>query len=301
MTLYKDGGGPSGRQFERGVSGDDLFIGKDTALGIAKGKRVTSETQLLAFVDTCFMAARQSFGDEEKAQWRARWKDWEEFREAFQQRASPSPGDDDQEGASGQEAPRRTVLTVDRQGVSLRFPMTIRLPIPGKAARRAHILWIAAFVLAVVTGVITLPGLGDDGDGSQGKSGATPGPSATSTAPESSSLRGPDPTGSRPPATDDELLHLSRTSGPQRTMVTLDASGFTAHEQVRFEIFEGGCNVPFPKDDRPVLRDVSADSDGAVKASLRLYTDVDCAGGSVEVRATGRDSKTTRSADFTFN
>ncbi|MGW7207574.1 hypothetical protein [Streptomyces sp. NPDC054837] len=156
-------------------------------------------------------------------------------------------------------------------------------------------------VLAVVTGAITLYGLGDDGDDSQGKAGATPRPYATSTTPEPTTVHGPDDVGSQTPATDDKPLHLSRTSGPQRTLVTLTASGFKPQEPVRFEIFEGACNVPFPKDDHPVLRDITADSSGAVTAKLRLYTDVDCADGPVEVRATGRKSKITKSADFTFN
>lgn len=294
VTLYKESEEPAGRMFERGVRGDDAFIGKDKALAIAKGERVTRETQLLAFVATCFTVARKTFGEEEKAQWKTRWEEWEAFRDAFPQRGAPPSGEDDQEGASGQEAPQRTMVTVDRQGPSL------RIPIPG-TAKRVHALWMIVVVLAVVAGAITLNGRGDDGDDSQGKAGATPRPSATSTSPEPTTVHGPNDGGSPPPAPDDEALHLSRTSGPQHTMVTLTASGFTAREQVRFEIFEGACKVPFPKDDHPVLRDIRAGSSGTVTAKLRLYTDVDCADGPVEVRATGRDSKITRSGDFIFN
>lgn len=303
MSLYDNSGRPAGRWFQRGVSGDDAFIGRDKALAIAKGGRVTSDTQLLAFVEACFAKAGKPFTEEDQAQWAARWNGWETSRDKLLQQPSPSPSpqEGDQDDADGQQPTQWAPLTGEELSVRLRIPaVTLLFRVPLRLGRA---LVTVALILVTAAGVINYFGFWDDGDsGDQGHSttGVTPSPSTATTTSPSPAHNAPGAEGSHTAAPEDTRLHLSAASGRQHALVTLTASGFEPQEQVRFEIFEGACRVPFPEDDHPVLRDINADSGGAITAELRLYTDVDCAGGPVEVRATGRHSKVTRSADFTF-
>jgi hypothetical protein len=272
--LVRDVGNPSAHALERRGAGGIETIGNDTAGKIKNGSPPASKDSLLGFVKGCYLHVKRPWTEQAVQEWTDRWTAWQTGTEvAGAENSDPEPD------------PGRTSQQHDR-------------------ARRLR-PWQSALAVGVVVLLTVAAYLfehQDSADAQQGKK--TPAPTATADG-------GP----TSPPASSSTLssgassITLSKTSGPQDSVISVTGTGFESGEQVLIEIWPISCKDPFPTDDDHVVVGPAphlVKPDGRfdyphVPLTLTVYPRPDCSNGLVSVRATGEHSKMKAQVEFHFN